>query len=195
MTDFFFCLRHQYLGWAVVRTICEVHRMDHELWGFRAITGMSFECTDWIVLSESSQTQGFYLPKYKPDRAARAPGKAVARVGPQGAADVMTWVLVMWLHSTCKFIKLHSTMPAVFSVYVMLLKEWKLNKTASMWLCQESLPITVWWHCSQRQNPESRRWEMRLKTLERRLGTGRRGEDMEQWDFITRECAAPTPWR
>ena len=34
---------------------------------------------------------------------------------------------------------------------------------------------------------------MRLKTLERRPGTGRRGEDMEQWDFITLECAAPTP--
>ena len=31
MTDFSFCLRHQYLGWAVVRTICEVHRMDCEL--------------------------------------------------------------------------------------------------------------------------------------------------------------------
>jgi len=34
---------------------------------------------------------------------------------------------------------------------------------------------------------------MRLKTLERRPGTGRRGEDIEQWDFITPECAAPTP--
>ena len=119
----------------------------------------------------------------------------VARAGPQGAVDVMTGVLVMWLHSTCKSIKLHNTMPVVFSVYVMLLKEWKLNKTASMWLHQESLPITVWWHCSQRQNPESSIWEMRLKTLERRPGTGRRGEDTEQWDFIIRECTAPTPWQ
>lgn len=156
---------------------------------------MSYKCTDWTVLSESSQTQGFYLPKYKPHRVAHAPGKAVARAGPQGAVDVMTGVLVMWLHSTCKSIKLHNTMPVVFSVYVMLLKEWKLNKTASMWLHQESLPITVWWHCSQRQNPESSIWEMRLKTLERRPGTGRRGEDTEQWDFIIRECTAPTPWQ
>lgn len=69
--------------------------MDHDLWDFRAITGMSYKCIDWIVLSESSQTQGFYLPKYKLHRATRAPGKAVARVGPQGAADVTIWVLVM----------------------------------------------------------------------------------------------------
>lgn len=46
MTDFSLCLRLQCLGWAAVRTIREVHRMDHDLWGFWAITGMSYKCID-----------------------------------------------------------------------------------------------------------------------------------------------------
>lgn len=47
----------------------------------------------------------------------------MARAGPQEAVDVMTGVLLVYVTAlNFKFIKLHNTMPVVFSVYVMLLK-------------------------------------------------------------------------
>lgn len=92
-----------------------------------------------------------------------------------------------------KFIKLHNTMPVVSLSHVMLLKEWKLNKTASMWLHQESLP-SQFGDISPRGRIHGIQYMgNEAEDPERRPGTGRRGEDIEQWDFIIRECTAPTP--
>ena len=77
-----------------------------------------------LALSGGSQTQGFYLPKYKPLRAAHTLAEVVARAGgASGDRGWSEWVLVTRVRSTCKFTKLHVTMPAIFYVYVMLPKE------------------------------------------------------------------------
>lgn len=107
---------------------------------------MSYKCTDWTVLSEKHRHKDSIYQNINRTGQHMLRGKQWPERDASGGCWCYTGVLVMWLHSTFKFIKLHNTMPVVFSVYVMLLKEWKLNKTASMWLHQNSLPITVWWH-------------------------------------------------
>lgn len=101
------------------------YRMDHDLVAFVGCNRNELQVHDWTVLRKAARHKDSIYQNIT-DRAAHAPGKAVARASLRGC-----WCYDWGAYYDCTQLLNSSSCTIrclVFSVYVMLLKEWKLNK-------------------------------------------------------------------